>query len=216
MVVGMRLSEPNRPEIPYPFPPLRETPRRTDPVIVPLVELPASDPHQQLLDRRRILVSGRLDDAAVTLLCAQLMALDGRSPAPVDVLVNSGGGPVEAIGAVLDVLDLMRATVNATCVGSAVGTAAVLLACATGDRRAGRNARIRLRLEDVGDTTGTADELAQRASDHAMLVQRLIDVLAAATGASADEIAGQLESGVTLDADGARALGVVDRVVERT
>ena len=210
----MEPNEPNRPaEIPYPFPPLREAPRRTDPVAVPMVEMPSSDPREQLLDRRTILVAGRLDDSAVTHLCAQLMALDGRSPTPVDLLVNSAGGPLVAISAALDVLDLMRAEVNATCIGTAGGTAAVLLACATGRRRAGRNARIRLRVEDVSDTSGTAEELAQRAMEHATQLRRIADVLAAVTGAPTDVMATQLESGAAVDADGGRSLGIIDEIV---
>jgi ATP-dependent Clp protease, protease subunit len=210
----MRLSEPNRPpEIPYPFPPLRETPRRTDPVLVPLVAMPSSDPHDQLLDRRTILLSGHLDDSAVNHLCAQLMALDGRSPADIELLVNSGGGPLGAIGAVLDVLDLMRAKVNVTCVGMAVGTAAILLTCATGERRAGHNARICLRVENVLETAGTADEVETRARERTSELRRITHLLASGTGAPPDEIASQLESGVALDADAARSLGIVDSVV---
>jgi ATP-dependent Clp protease, protease subunit len=212
----MSLSEPDRPpEIPYPFPPLRETPRRTEPVRVPLVEMPSSDPHEQLLAQRRIMLSGRLDDSAVNHLCAQLMALDGRSADPIELFVNSGGGPLSGIGAVLDVLDLMRAKVNVTCVGTAVGTAAIVLACATGERRAGHNTRIRLRVEDPADIAGTAEELEQRARDHRTELRRIGDLLASVTGAPPAEIARQLESGVALDADAAQSLGVIDRVVGR-
>jgi ATP-dependent Clp protease protease subunit len=210
----MRLSDPNRPpEIPYPFPPLREEPRRTGPVPVPLVEMPTSDPLRQLFDRRRVLVSGRLDDAAVSRLCAELMALDGRSPAAIEVLVNSGGGPLSAIGAVLDVFDLMRARVDVTCFGTAVGTAAVLVACATGERRAGRHARIGLRVEDIAAEATQADELKRRAAEHATQLHQIADRVAAATGRSADEIAGELTAGQMIDAATARQQGLIDHVV---
>lgn len=59
----MSFIEPGRPrEITYPFPPLREQPKRTEPLMVPLVEMPPSDPARSLRDRRTLMVSGRLDD----------------------------------------------------------------------------------------------------------------------------------------------------------
>jgi ATP-dependent Clp protease, protease subunit len=184
-------------------------------VRVPLVDMPSPDPLHDLLNRRTVLVSGRLDDEAVTHLCAQLMALDGRSGADVELIINSGGGPLSSIRAALDVLDLMRAKLNATCVGMAGGTAAVLLCCATGERRAGRNARIDLSIEDLADETGTADELARRAAEHAAELRRTADLLASRTGTPAASIATELESGAPLDADAARSLGIVDAVVGR-
>ena len=87
------MSEPTIPEIPYPFPPWREPPRRTEPAVVPMVDLPSTDPAQRLFERRTIMLSGPLDHAAVTRLCAQLMALDGRSGEAVELIVNSAGGP---------------------------------------------------------------------------------------------------------------------------
>ena len=128
------------PEIPYPFPPGREPPRRSEPVMVPMVEVPSSEPSRRLFERRTILLSGPLDRAGVMQLCAQLMALDGRSEQDVELIINSTGGPPAEISAALDVIDVMRGRVNTTCVGTAQGTAAVLLVCGTGSRRAGRHA----------------------------------------------------------------------------
>ena len=60
------------------------------------------------------------------------MALDGRSADPVEVIVNSEGGPLADVLAVVDVLGSMRARVDTTCLGRAKGTAAIVLACGTG------------------------------------------------------------------------------------
>jgi ATP-dependent Clp protease protease subunit len=203
------------PEIPYPYPPMREPPRRTDPVMVPLVDMPATAPTERLLQRRTILVSGLLDHDAVSTLCAQLMSLDGRSADDVELLVSSDGGPVDAIVAVLDVLDVMRARVNVMCTGRARGTAAVLVACATGTRRAGRHATLSLRLPgdtgDAGDAGGR--ELAGRLEETVLVHRTLVASVMRATGRSADAVEAELDHGGVLAPEAAVAFGLVDTVV---
>jgi ATP-dependent Clp protease protease subunit len=212
----MSMNDPNLPpEIPYPFLPREEPPRRTSPVMVPLVEMPSSDPAKSLLERRTIMVSGRLVHEKATELCAELMALDGRSGDHVTLILNSGGGPVDALTAILDVVDLMRAPVDVTCVGAATGTAAVLLACATGERWAGRHARISLRVEREPSGSGTADEVALRAAERSATLHRIADRLAGVTDQPAAALLDELESGASRDADAARAYGLVDGVIER-
>ena len=206
------------PEIPYPYPPMREPPRRTDPVMVPLVDMPATAPAERLLQRRTILVSAVLDHDAVSTLCAQLMSLDGRSADDVELLVSSDGGPVDAIVAVLDVLDVMRARVNVMCTGRARGTAAVLVACATGTRRAGRHATLSLRLPgdpvDVGDAGAAGGrELAGRLEETMLVRRTLVASVVRATGRSVDAVEAELDHGGGLDGEAAVAFGLVDSVV---
>lgn len=209
------MSEPNRPpEIPYPFLPGREQPRRTEPVMVPMVDMPSGEPAERLFERRTILLAGPLDAAAITRLCAQMMALDGRSADDVELIVNSPGGPVTDVAAVLDVMELMRAVVNVTCTGVAQGTAAALIACAPGRRQAGPNARLRLRLDDEQSITGSAAELSHRADELAMRRQQLADVLCRASGQPAEVIERELDGGGWHDAVAARELGLIDEVIE--
>jgi ATP-dependent Clp protease, protease subunit len=203
------------PEIPYPFLPREEPPQRTSPVMVPLVDMPSSDPARSLLDRRTIMVSGGLDHQKSTDLCAELMALDGRSGDDITVILNSSGGPLGELMAILDVFDLMRAPVDVTCVGAATGTAAVLLACATGERWAGRHARISLRVDRDSPGPGTADEVARLASERAEMLHRIADRLASVTAQPPGALLDELESGASRDADAARSFGLVDGVIDR-
>jgi ATP-dependent Clp protease, protease subunit len=208
-------SEPRwPPDFPYPITPGREPPRRTEPVMVPVVDLPSPDPVQRLFDQRTILLSGHLDDATVTHLCAQLMALDGRSARDVELVMNSPGGPLTAIAAVLDVVDTMRGRVNVTCTGTAQGTATVLLACASGQRRAGRHARISLRLADLDPIAGSGAELARFAEEVASRRRQLVDVLVLATGQPVERLEHELDGGEMYDAEAAKALGLIDEVVD--
>jgi ATP-dependent Clp protease protease subunit len=110
---------------------------------------------------------------------------------------------------------LVRARVATTCFGQAFGTAAAVVACGTGRRRATPNATVSLRCDDPGAATGTATQVATQAEFAAQLRTRLAGVLEAATGRSADEITAEMDSGAVLDAPGAVAAGLVDEVTPR-
>jgi ATP-dependent Clp protease protease subunit len=143
------------------------------------------------------------------------MALDAEGDDPVTLLVNSPGGPVEAGVAVVDVLDLLGVPVEATCIGQAVGTAAVVVACATpGRRRAAPNARLSLRLAE-GTLEGPAGRLERAAADLLAVRDRLVDRLVAATGQPRDEVAEATDRGPLLSAEEAVAAGLVDEVAAR-
>lgn len=209
-------ERPDRPEIPYPYPPYREPPRRTDPLLVPTVGVPDGDPARRLFDRRTVLLSGPLDHDAATRLCAELMALDGESADDVGVIVNSPGGPLDEVSAVLDVIELMRAPLRTMCVGTAKGTAGIVLACGTGRRRAAPNATICMRLDQHQSVQGSAEDLARGAQEIDVLRGRLEHALVAATGQPADTIAGELDHGGLHGAVEAQALGLIDEIGRAT
>ena len=206
--------EPDHPEITYPLPPERPQPQRTEPVVVPMVPIGGGDPWQRLSEQRRILVTGPLDRDAVTALSAKLMALDGESTRDVEIVISSGGGPLEEILPVLDVLDLMRARTNTTCVGSAAGTAVALVAAGTGTRRCASNATICLRIDDRQTIEGTATDIIRRAADLDAMRARYIAALVAKTGLDEDHLVAGIETGRSITAAVARELGIVDVVDE--
>jgi ATP-dependent Clp protease, protease subunit len=169
--------------------------------------------HEQLLARRTILIDRALDAETATLVAAQLMSLDAESSDPVTLVVNSPGGAVHTAAAVLDTLGLVRGAVDTTCIGQAVGTAAVVVAAGTGRRRIGGGARMCLRFDDVelsGSATHVGDDLAQMREVQRSLVERL----AAITGQERQLIERDVDAGRSLTAPEAVAYGLVDEVIE--
>jgi ATP-dependent Clp protease protease subunit len=181
-------------------------PRREGPLLVPLVEPPRAAPP------RRVLVSGPLDAAAATRVAAELMELDGRGAGDVELLVNSDGGPLADVLPLLDVIGLMRAPVHTRCVGRAVGTAAVLLACGTGDRRAARHALISLRCTDRVELDGSPAALRAQVEELERIRHHVVAALASRTGRPEAALADQLDHGELLDATAAAELGLIDAV----
>jgi ATP-dependent Clp protease protease subunit len=170
---------------------------------------------QRLFERRTVMLTGPLDGEASSLVAASLMALDAEGDQPVTLLVNSPGGPVEDGMAIVDVLDLLGVPVDTTVIGQAVGTAAVVVACATpGRRRAAPNARLSLRLAE-GALQGPAGRLEREAADLVAARDRLVDRLAAATGRDRTELVDAVDRGPTLSADEAVAYGLVDEIASR-
>jgi ATP-dependent Clp protease protease subunit len=212
----MMAIEPGHPEIPYPLPPERLPPRRTEPPVVPIVSFEGGDAWERLDEQRRILVSGRLDHDAATALAAKLMAFDGASSRDVEIVINSGGGPLEEIFAVLDVLRLMRARTHTTCIGSVVGTAAAVVACGTGTRRAATNATLCLRIDDRHTIEGTTSDIVRDAEALSELSTRYVATLAGATHLDAERLAVEIRRGTYLTAAQARDLGILDRVDDRS
>jgi ATP-dependent Clp protease protease subunit len=184
-------------------------------VVPVVVEHGGPDAYERLLAQRRVVVRGRLDATTTTRLSAELMALDAESARDIEVLVNSPGGPIPDVLPLLDVMALVRARVATTCFGQAFGTAAAVVACGTGRRRATPNATVSLRCDEPEAATGTATQVATQAELAAQLRTRLAGVLEAATGRSADEITAEMDSGPVLDAPGAVAAGLVDEVTPR-
>lgn len=209
------------PEVP--FPPHEPSPPRPEYPPVPMVPMPgtATPPaedlrsvvYEQLLARRTIVLDRALDSETATLVAAQLMSLDAESADPVTLVVNSPGGPLDAAAAVLDTLDLVRGPVNTTCLGQAVGTAAVVVAAGTGRRRIGARAQMRLRLAEVA-MEGPARRLDEDLAHLAALRDMVVDRLVAITGQDRRLIERDVDAGRFLTAEDAVAYGLADEVIQ--
>jgi len=204
---------PQHPEIPYPFPPGRGRPQRTEPVLVPVVPMPEPPGVAGLRDRRTLMVSGPLDAAEATRTCAELMSFDGSSDDEVLVVLNSPGGPLREVAPLLDVLDAMRAPVSIRCIGAASGTAAVLLACASGTRSAAEHASISLRCDHPEPADGPPRDLQRHAEELQRLTDRLAHAVAGRTRMDVEQVRDELDRGPTRRAGEALELGLVDEVL---
>lgn len=211
------------PEVPFPpGPPGPPGPGRPAHPPVPMVPVPGSPPapgddlrslvYEQLLARRTIVLDRPLDGETATLVAAQLMTLDAESADTTTLVVNSPGGPLDAVAAVLDTIDLVRGPVDTTCLGQAAGTAAVVLAAGTGHRRIGAGAQVRLRLADVA-LEGTVRRIDDDVAHLTGLRQGIVDRLVAVTGQERRLVERDLDAGRVLSAPDAVAYGLADEVI---
>ncbi|MCH0540030.1 ATP-dependent Clp protease proteolytic subunit [Streptomyces sp. MUM 203J] len=175
------------------------------------------DPYSKLLEGRIVLLGTPLDETAANDLIAQLVHLEYAAPdQDIALYINSPGGPVDAMTAVHDALQIVACDVSTTCVGQAASTAAVLLAAgAPGKRHALPGARVVLRQPSLDEPLrGRPGDLDLHARE--LLRQRdlMTDLLARHTGRDRSRVDADLARDLILDATGAQAHGLVDEVVQ--
>ncbi|MFI5694477.1 ATP-dependent Clp protease proteolytic subunit [Kribbella sp. NPDC051586] len=216
---------PPGPEIPSPGP---ATPSRPGPAPSPGTPQPAPQPilptwyeptsislERELADRllaqRTILVSGRLDDALASHVTAQLLLLDAHSNDLVTLQLSSADSELEAALALAAAIDLVGSPVHAVARGTVRGPAVGVLAAAA-QREAHRHTMFVLSLPHFV-AEGTADQLATLADHHERQVARFRDLIAHATGRSADEVATDLDPGRVLNAQEAKDYGLITQLL---
>src|SRR5439155_10962327 len=70
--------------------------------------------HEQLFERRIVLVSGRLDDSVAAKAAAALLALDAGGSRPIELHVNSPDGELGAAFVLIDTADTLRSAPTST------------------------------------------------------------------------------------------------------
>lgn len=210
------------PEIPPPGGPTPPDPGPEQPEPAPRSPIPqvpvhtyAGDPVERLRADRRLLMMGALDHQTADRVCAELMLADGLSDEPIEVIVNSSGGPVDAVLGVIDVITLLHAPLTTRCIGMATGTAAVVLASGTGVRSAAPNATISLRMDDRRTIEGRADDIQRDADRITGSWDRIARHLAGVSSMTVEHAAAALRDGGHFSLDDAMVAGIIDEVARR-
>jgi len=174
----------------------------------------ARDLFARLLDQRIILVGTPLDGAGAERIVAALLFLERRDQlAPVTLRINCAEADRQAALAVYDAMQAIQTPVGTLCTGTAAGGAALLLAAGAPGRRLSLPSG-RILLEPTrGRFEGSSRELDLQVRRLQRLHQQLNELLARHTGQPLERIARDTDHGVWLDAEEARAYGLIDRVV---
>jgi ATP-dependent Clp protease protease subunit len=95
-----------------------------------------ADESERLRRTREVLVLGAIDDKLATETIAKLLFVDSQATdKPITLAIDSPGGQLVALIAILDTMKGLRSRVRTECSGKAEGVAAVLLASGhRGDR----------------------------------------------------------------------------------
>jgi len=167
--------------------------------------------HEQLFERRIVVVTGPLDDDAAARAAAALLALDARGDEPIHLHVDSPESALGAAFVLIDVADSLRSPLHVLCRGRVGGPLIGVLAGA-GHRAAAAHARFHL-SQPTARLAGTPDEIAAQNRRQQDLLWGLYGRLARRTGRPAEEIAEDMRRGRYLDAREALACGLVDEIV---
>ena len=172
------------------------------------------DVYCRLLADRVIYLGTPIDDGVANTVIAQLIHLESESPeAPINLYINSPGGSIPAMLAIYDAMQFVRPSIETTCVGQAVATAAVLLAGgAPGRRQILRHGRVVLHAP-AAEGRGTIPDLILEADEIERVRSLLEELLAHDTGKTSTQIREDTERDLVLTAGQAVEYGVVDAVI---
>lgn len=173
----------------------------------------AFDIYSRLLANRIVFLGAPIDDHVANLVVAQLLHLASESDRDVALYVNSPGGEMTGMFAILDTMRFIRPDVATICVGQAASAAAVLLAAgAPGKRSALPNARVLIH-QPHGGAQGQSTDLEIQVAEVVEMRRRMVDVLVEATGQGRERIIADIDRDYILRGEAAMAYGLIDEVI---
>ncbi|WP_342360068.1 ATP-dependent Clp protease proteolytic subunit [Terrarubrum flagellatum] len=173
------------------------------------------DIFSRLLRERIVFLNGPIDDNVSALICAQLLFMESENPKKeIAMYINSPGGVVTSGFAIYDTMQFIKCPVSTVCMGTACSAASFLLmAGAPGQRIALPNASIMLH-QPSGGFQGQASDIQRHAENIQKTKRRLNELYAKHCGRTIDEVERALDRDHFMDAEEAKAWGIVDHVYE--
>ena len=175
----------------------------------------AFDIFSRLLRERVIFLNGPIDDGVSALICAQLLFLEADNPKKeIFLYINSPGGVVTSGFAVYDTMQYIKSPVSTFCMGMAASMGSFLLmAGEPGQRICLPNARIILH-QPSGGFSGQASDVERHAEDIIKTKRQLNLLYAKHCGRTYEEVERTLDRDNFMDAEEAKAWGLVDEIFD--
>ncbi|WP_026986427.1 ATP-dependent Clp endopeptidase proteolytic subunit ClpP [Fodinicurvata fenggangensis] len=176
----------------------------------------AFDIYSRLLKERIIFVTGPINDAVSTLVCAQLLFLESENPTKdIAIYINSPGGVVSSGLAMYDTMQYIRPDISTVCVGQAASAGSLLLtAGAPGKRFALPNSKIMIH-QPSGGFQGQATDIEIHAKEILAVRARLNQIYADHTGQPLETVEQAMERDRFMTAEESKDFGIIDDVVSK-
>lgn len=174
------------------------------------------DIYSRLLRERIVFVTGGVEDHMASLITAQLLFLESENPKKdIWMYINSPGGVVTAGMAIHDTMQYIRPRVGTVCIGQAASMGSFLLAAGEpGMRVALTNARIMIH-QPSGGAQGMASDIQIQAKEIQRIKDRMNALYVKYTGKPLEEIERAMDRDTFLEAEEAKAFGLVDQVFDK-
>jgi ATP-dependent Clp protease, protease subunit len=175
---------------------------------------PSSLVKDHLFAARTVLVFGEVNTEMAESVSAQLLALAERSHDPIRIVINSQGGHVESGDTIHDLIRFIAAPVHMLGTGWVASAGALIFAAARLEHRVALpNTRFLLH-QPLGGVGGPASDVEIEALQILGMRRRLNGIFARATGQSVEKITRDTERNHWMNAEEARAYGLVGSIVE--
>ncbi|MBQ9874457.1 MAG: ATP-dependent Clp protease proteolytic subunit [Thermoguttaceae bacterium] len=169
-----------------------------------------------LLENRIIFLQGEITDGSANEIIMKLLYLQSvNRRKDVNFYINSPGGSVSATLAIYDTMKILSCPVATYCVGLAASGGAILLAGGSkGKRYALQHAKVMIH-QPWGGVGGQISDIEIQANEIVKDRQILNEILAEATGKSAEQIAKDIDRDYYLSAEEAKEYGLVDNLLTK-
>ncbi len=174
------------------------------------------DIYSRLLKERIVFLTGEVNDASASLVCAQLLFLESEDPKKdISFYINSPGGVVTSGLSIYDTMQYIRPEVTTLCMGQAASMGSLLLAAgAPGKRFSLPNSRIMIH-QPSGGFRGQATDIEIHAREILSLRDRLNRIYEKHTGQSLSAIEAAMERDNFMPPEDAMKFGLIDNIIER-
>ena len=202
---------PTEPDVPEPI-----GPDKTEPEDNKTLAAPVNVLEHRLLTQRKVLVFGAIDDKLARDVTGRLLALAGRSAAPIDVYINSPGGHVESGDTIHDMIRFVDAEAPVRIIGTGwvASAGALIFLAGKKDRRFCLPHTRFLLHQPMGGVRGPAVDIDIEAREIVKMRERLNRQIAQETGQPYEKVALDTDRNYWMSAEEAIAYGMVTRVIE--
>ncbi len=176
----------------------------------------AFDIYSHLLSDRIIFLGTGVTSEIANRIVAQLLFLDSEdSDKDIFLYINSPGGSINAGMAIYDTMKHVTSDICTVCYGLAASMGSFLLSSGTkGKRFSLPNARIMIH-QPAGGAQGQASDIEIIAREILYLKKSIASILAYNTGQSEEKIEKDSERDFFMNAEEARAYGLIDHIIEK-
>jgi len=174
------------------------------------------DIYSRLLNDRIVFLGEGIDDHVANTVVAQLLHLESEdADKDIALYINSPGGVITAGLAIYDTMQFIKCDISTICIGQAASMAVPLLAAGTkGKRYILPNSRVMIH-QPSGGAQGQQTEIEILAREIAYVRERMNAILAEHTGQSIEKINEDTERDKFMNAEEAKAYGLVDEIFVR-
>ena len=175
----------------------------------------AYDIYSRLLRDNIIFLGFPIDDNVANVITAQLLFLEAENPErDIWLYINSPGGSITAGMAIYDTMQFVRPDITTVCIGQAASMSALLMAAGAKGKRYGLpNSRFLLHQPSISGLAGQATDIDIHAREILRMREKLNQILAQHSGQKAETVSKDVERDFILDAEQAKAYGLIDEII---
>ena len=173
----------------------------------------------KLLEERKLVISSAIDGDLADIVVKLIWYLEAMDKnAPVQVIINSPGGSIDAGFAIWDQLKLAPFPITTIVTGIAASMASVLsLAAPKGKRLATPMSRFMIHQPAISSIVeGQATDLEIQAREILKTKNRIVNLYCDATGKTASQIEKAIDRDMWMTAEEAKEFGLIDDIVSYT